>query len=253
VAPGARALARPEVDLDRIALRKAERGFVAGGSDAGKSYLAEMLGAYFVLYYQRQKARRLVLDSKPRFRAQVTVNGRPAKYRYKNWDHGPFVKDSVVVDDPSQLELAFSLGYRTVIAQCEEAGSEIDRLVATADAFLRTSKASRPQLLQVDEVMDFYHENGAARGGSNVILRSARAGRERGTAGLYCSQRTRGIPASLMSEMLRLYAFRLDAVNDAKRFQEFGAPPFALPRAKRQFMYWYKEDYEKVWGPYTLV
>lgn len=244
---------RQPLDLGQISLRKAERGFVAGGTEAGKSTLADLLGADFVHRYYNQGGRRLILDSKPRYRAAQSLHGKAPRRRYKTWDHGPIIPGSLVVDNPGDLKSAWDLGNtRTIIAQCD-GRAEIGRLVTFADAFLRDSRSSRPQLLQVDETMDFFHGNGSPIGGSDAILRAARAGRERGTAALYCSQRTRGIPPQLMEELKRLYAFRLDYTADAKRFQEMGAPPFPLPEEPFEFMYWYKAEYRKVYGPFKLA
>ena len=91
--------------------------------------------------------------------------------------------------------------------------------------------------------------------GDDAVSRSARAGAERGTAGLYCSQRTKGISQELMEHMTKLYAFRMDAANDAKRFEEFGAPigPDDLPTKPHIFYYWTKDDYHHLYGPYRLA
>lgn len=242
----------PPIELGRLSLRRSERGLLIGGTGVGKSTLADVLGEDFVQRYQRVKARRLILDSKPRYRGERTVGGLDAKRRYKNWDHGAAVRNSVVVDDPNDIEFAFSQrNCSTVIVQ-GESSRDIPRLVYAAHRFLMSSRAKRPQLLQVDESLDFFHPNGQPRGGDDSILRSARAGRERGTAALYCSQRTRGIPPQLMEELERLYAFRLDYKADAKRFQEMGAPEITLPRRNREFVYWWKGDYDHVYGPYKL-
>lgn len=196
----------------------------------------------------------MILDSKPRYRAQWTARGRPAARRYKKWDHGPYLPGSVVVDQPDQLDLAWSLGYRTVIIQGNgDDADQVSRLAGFAALFVEHSRTGRPQLLQVDETMDFYHTNGAPIGGNNALVRAARAGRERGTAALYGTQRTKNIPTVLMSEMTRCYCFRLDAKADAKRLGEFGMPPFALPEENHRFMYWWKGDYRHVWGPYSLA
>lgn len=239
------------LQLARISLRQRERGLVVGGVDSGKSTLMDMLGADFVHRYRNVGGRRLILDSKPRYRAQFTARGVNAARRYRRWSHGQFIPDSVVVDDPAELAMAWQTGVRTVIAQCESS-AEIPRLVATARAFLNDSRASRPQLAQVDETLDFYHSNGAPRGGDDTITQIARAGRERGTGGLYGSQRTKGLAATLLAEMSRLYALRIDFVNDMKRLQEMGAPPFPNPLEPHQFYYWWKGDYSHVWGPYIL-
>lgn len=241
----------PPVGLAQIGLRRNERGFVIGGTGAGKSTLMDMLGREFLATYAHLEPRRLILDSKPRYRGDTTVHGRSAKSRYKGWDHGASVRGSIVVDDPADLEFAWRQGATTVIAQCDSQ-REIGRLVATASEFLKGSRVKRPQLLQVDETIDFFHSNGAVRGGDDAIVRCVRAGRERGTGVLLGSQRTKGIPATIMEEMKRCYAMRIDFKADAKRLQEMGMPPFRMPTAERQFMYWTKDDYERVWGPYKL-
>src|ERR1035437_9164347 len=136
--------------LDRLSLRARERGLVLGGTEAGKSTLADILGADFITRYRDKGARRLVLDSKPRYRGQYLLSGLPAKRRYKSWDHGAAIPGSVICEDPRDLERAFGMG-NTVICQ-GESGRDVPRLVAHASEFLRHSRAGRPQLLQVDEV-----------------------------------------------------------------------------------------------------
>ena len=86
-----------------------------------------------------------------------------------------------------------------------------------------------------------------------MLARVARAGRERGCGLLAGSQRTRGIPATLMSELTKLYRFRLDYVADAKRFGEMGAPEMANPTREHVFWYWTKDSYTRAWGPYRLA
>lgn len=240
------------VPLSVLSLRQRERGFLAGGTESGKSTLADLIGEEFIQRYAAKKARRLILDSKPRYRAEWTAHGTSAKRRYKKWDHGAAPAGSCVIDKPSELAGAFDLDYRTVIIQGESV-HDIPRLTEAADLFLRSSRAGRPQLLQVDETMDYFFVNGSPRGGNDAIVRAARAGRERGTACLFCTQRTRNLPANLMSEMTRAYVFRMDYANDLKRLTEFGMPVVPNLKQKWRFWYWYKEAYEDVFGPYQLA
>lgn len=243
--------AAARVPFDRIDLRHKERGFIVGGSDSGKSTLADLLGAMFVQRYAARGGRRLILDSKPRYRAQWDAKGRPARRRYRKWDHGEAIPNSVVVDSPDDLRLAWETGARTVIVQTDRR-VEIPRLVATASRFLDDSRAGRPQLLQVDETLDFFHMNGSPRGGDDTLERAARAGRERGTACLFCSQRTKQMPTAILTELSRLYVLRLDYKADVKRLAEAGAPLFPVPREPHIFRYWWKGDYSRIWGPYRL-
>lgn len=235
----------PSLPLSQLSLRRAERGFVIGGSGAGKSSLMDWLAADWDSRYATLGGRRLILDTKPRYRAETTVRGISAARRYKDWGHGQAIPRSVVVDNPDDLALAWKNKARVVIMQSELGGADLHRLVAGAEAFLRGGKKGRPQLLQVDETLDFFHGNGSPIGGQ-AILRTPRAGREKDVAALYGSQRTKGMPPTIMEEMSRLYAFRIDYRADAKRLQEMGAPEFALPTRKFEFKYWFKEDYGHV-------
>lgn len=81
-----------------------------------------------------------------------------------------------------------------------------------------------------------------AKGGDDAILRSARAGRERGVSLLFASQRVKGIPIQIVSEMTKLYGFGLDVVDDQKRLEDFGYPyrKYPLPDDNYIFRYWDK-------------
>jgi energy-coupling factor transporter ATP-binding protein EcfA2 len=239
------------VELGVLSLRKNERGLLLGGTGSGKSTLADMLRRDFLHRYRLVGGRCLIVDTKPRYRAQWQVNGVTAARRYKRWDHGPAVTGSYVVDDVPDLKQAWKLGARVVIVQCESK-RDLARVIAVAQAFLDDSRAGRPQLIQWDEVSDFFHTNGMAKGGDDTVERSAKAGRERGCANLYCSQRSKGISSSLLEHMTRGYFMVLDSQPDAKRVYEMGAPEFVWPTQDHVFMYWTKQDRHRVWGPYKL-
>lgn len=236
-----------------MALRREERGMVVGGVETGKSTLAEQLARNFMARYPA-KGRRLTLDSKPRYKAEWWLNGVTTKRHYRRWRHGEFVPGSVLItpqsdpDPRGALKDARKLGFRTVIAST---GTDIAWLVECCRCFIEDSRADEPFLVHCDETMDFYHKNGAPIGG-NAIDRSARAARELGGAGLYCTQRTQSISTTLMQEMSRLYCFRLDYLADVKRFADFGCPLFTPPQLDYVFRYWYKKDRRHVWGPYKL-
>lgn len=241
---------RTSISTSAITLRARERGLLIGGTNTGKSTLGEMLIVDF--HHRYPSSRVLILDSKPRFRGEYLASGMSAKRRYRKWSHGSTVPDSVVVNSPDELDVAWSTGARIVIAQ-GEGGRDVPSLIACARRFLDDSRANRPQLLFVDETMDFFSGNAQPRGGDDILIRVARAGRERGCAALYCSQRTAGIPAQLIEELTKLYLFRLDYGKDVKRLHEMGAPvTIAPPREERVFMYWTKKQYDRVYGPYRL-
>lgn len=234
------------IDIGQISLRKAERGLLIGGTEAGKSTLADILRQDFLHRYARVGGRALIVDTKPRYRGEFLINGMSARRRYKRWDHGPVVRGSMVVDEPGQLRSAWKFGTNTVIAQCESR-QDLPRVTAIVNAFFADSRSGRPQLVQFDEVLDFYHSNGMARGGDDTADRSARAMRERGTASLYCSQRTYGLSSSLLENMTRGYFMVLDSKRDGKRIQEMGAPDFEWPEDPYEFKYWTKHDRRRIW------
>lgn len=241
------------MDLTKIALRQRERGCVIGGVGTGKSTLLEAL---LVDYHQRyQTGRILILDSKPRFKAEFEADGWRTKRRYKRWDHGAYVPGSVLVTDVADMDAAWSTDCRIVIAQATNI-RDIPMLVECSEAFFDQSRAGRPQLLAVDETSDFFRTNTARVGASDSLLRTARAGRERGLGGIFGMQRTKGVPPQLLEEMTRLYLFRVDYTTDVNRLTEMGAPKTVvrdMPRVKHRFMYWSKDDYNKLYGPYTLA
>jgi hypothetical protein len=245
----------PPLPLAKISLRRKERGLLAGGTTVGKTLLSDKLGAEFMWRFRgtskRNAPRQHISDTKPRYRAELYPNGLSARRRYKDWDHGATVPGSVLVTGPDDMETAFKLGYHTTICSTEEWAPEQDACIGW---FHEHAKASRPQLLRVDETVDHFHGNGMVRGRGKLVT-VARAGAEKGESALYCTQRTKGIAGSLMEHMTRLYAFRMDNAGDAKRFAEFGAPPemaTRLPEDVHLFLYWWKGDYRRVWGPYYL-
>lgn len=241
----------PDLDFGEISLRERERGLCLGGTGSGKTTLEELLIADFWTRYK--DSRILILDSKPRFRAEFLPTGISAKRRYRHWKPGTFIPGSVVIDHPSQLKGAWQTANRVVVAQCDMAADRW-KLVAAAEQFFADARHSKPQLLCVDETADFFHMNGSPiAGSSDALVRVARSGRERGTAALYCSQRARSLPSSIIEEMSQLYLFVLDGVADLKRCVEMGAPPWIEPPEKEfQFALWTKRDRKNVYGPYTV-
>lgn len=250
-------MASPALSLDQISLRctshGGERGLIIGGVGSGKSTLATFLAMDFVHRYA--KGRLLIVDSKPRFRADKSLQGLSLDRHYRRWGHGQKIPGCVLVQPPDELALAWSLGYRIVIVQCESLSAELLRLLAVIEEFFKQASAKIPTLVLYDEALDFFSLNGMPKGHTDIVVRCARAGRERGLGVLFCSQRTKGYPASIIEELERLYLFRLDAADDIKRLTDFGCPVGVedMPREQYKFRYWYKADYATVYGPYQLA
>jgi len=239
------------IAFSEISLHERERAFLLGGTGSGKTTLEEMLIADF--YGRYRTSRTLILDSKPRFRAEFFTNGLSAKRVFKHWKPGATIPGSVLIRTADQLDDAWRLGARIVIAQCERQ-TERYRLVEAAERFYNDARHSRPQLLCVDETADFFHLNGSPIGGSDALVRVARSGRERGTAALYCSQRAKSIPSSIIEELTQLYLFVLDGRADLKRCVEMGAPEWIEPPANAyEFMLWSKRARQNVYGPFQVA
>jgi len=240
------------LSLESISLRKGERMLLAGGTGSGKSTLETPLIYDFVNRYRTGRV--LVLDTKPRFRAEWLVTGVTARRRYRHWDHGTALTGSAIVDTPADLDSAWRLGHRIAIAQ-SEGGTDLARLCAIARRFFNQARASRPQLLVVDELLDFYGPTAAPRAGTdNILVVTARAGRERGLGGLYAGQRIKGYPTQILETMSKIALFRLDFTKDVDRLPECGAPPTLLPPEEdHDFVYWTKLDRRRVYGPYRLA
>jgi ribosomal protein S14 len=236
------------LDLDRISLREDERALLTGGTGTGKSTLAELLGLDFTRRYP--DGRRLILDSKPRYRPEYRLDGTYAGALYLQWKRGQYVRDAVVVGNARQMRQAFGVGFRTVVVQLGYQGARLRDLLESLRDFYELRRYHR-RLGHVDEALDFYGPTGLPRESDDIMNRCARSGREHGLAMLYCSQRTRAFSTTVLEEISRLYAFALDFEADADRYQEFGCPPFDQP-AGHDFRYWTKQDRPTVYGPYRL-
>lgn len=233
------------LSFDSIALRKAERGLVVGGTGTGKSTLMEFLIADFVQRYRNGRV--VIADTKPRFRAEWELNGTSAAKRYKHWDHGTVIPGSVVGDlsrADGGLSDAWTLGHRVVILQTD-AQREWPAILRVLATFFKQARTSRPQLAVADETQDFFGSNGQPIAGlgehRDVLLRFVRAGRERGAAVLFGMQRPVGIPVPLKNELTKLYLFGLANEDDVDELWKFGirieAPEYD-PKNPGPFRYW---------------
>lgn len=229
--------------LSDIAIHRSERALLLGGTGTGKSTLVEILIQHFIAEYRTSRV--LVLDSKPRFRAQWLPDGTSAAKKYKRWDHGDVTPGSMAVDlfgNPKDaLRTSWMMGQRIAIAQTDSSAYR-PHLLRLLSAFFAEARASRPSLVIVDETLDFFHSNGSPFGGNDAILRVARAGRELGVSGGFGSQRGLGIPIQLRSELSQAYIFKLDHAKDIRECYDFGFPREAAPPTEdHEFQFWHKK------------
>jgi hypothetical protein len=212
--------------LDDISLQVGERGIILGMTRVGKSTLAERLVDTWTNNIPR--SRTVILDSKPRFRAEKQLNGLSAAPLYRNWDWGVTIPKSVVIpmDNPqSELRLAWSLGYRVVIAQIHKR-SDIKKLDDVLQAAYQTRRKNYPLFFYVDELNNFFRSGQAA---GNGIVMAITSGGERSTAFLGAAQRPRWISVEAIESMTKLYWFYTPYGEDVKHLKSMGVPSTARP------------------------
>lgn len=229
------------MSIAEIAPKKGQRALILGGSRSGKSVLEDMLIRYTVL--DRPNIQQLLLDSKPRFRAEIERFGpagrmvRDASKHYADWEPGPTIPGSYRVDIHSESPLK---GYwkaddpcRTVVLQTSEE-TERHKLLEIANGWFEKRQPNADRMLIVDELLDFYHGNGVCIASRcNVPLKVNRAGGERGFSGLYGAQRPKGIPVQITEELSILYLFHLRFESDMRYLYENGVPTSVTPPTEK--------------------
>lgn len=218
------------------------RHLFLGTTGSGKSTVLEQLAGRW--NEQQPQPRTLILDSKPRFRAEWELNGVSAARRYKRWRRGPVIPNSVALDFSgrsgsirAQLKQAWGLHYHTVIAQTGEQ-SQLDYLRASAHWFYADASDSKSQLLIVDELADFFGTSGAASRG-DALLKTVRSGREMNVAFAGAAQRPKGLPHSFMTEVSALYLFSLASEKDMAHLDDLGLPGNATPPRDNHVFYYH--------------
>ena len=236
---------------ETIAIPTGGRAVLVGKTGSGKSVLAARLIQHW--RESQPNPRVLVIDSKPRFRATHELNGLPATRRYKKWQRGEQLPQSVVLPSGVHVREAmrqtWNLKYNTALAQIPNL-AYVDWLQAAIGWFFEDSDDKHQQLLYIDELADHFSSSGAY-GRGNVIVQSIRSGRERNVAVMAATQRPTGVPQSFFSEASRVYLFKLRKAQDLKHLQEAILPEdVRVPRCKHAFKL-YDDDEETV-GVYRL-
>lgn len=217
-----------KTDVSVLVLPRASRAFLVGTTGTGKSTLMEVMMKEYQQAYSLKDfpVRSLIVDTKPRFRAQWELSGisTDVSRRYSRWGYGSGpIPGSYALSNQrsikSELDQVWGMGGTTAIIHTERE-SQWEYASRVATAFYESYGSRYPRLLLVDELADFFKY----RSLGDIFQRVARNGRERDVAFVSGSQRPRKVPVEVMTEMMRLYMFQLDFDEDLKHVKQFGIP-----------------------------
>jgi hypothetical protein len=235
-----------------------ERSLTFGGTRAGKSALEE--SRIGTIQVQRPEAMILIIDTKPRFRAE-TMQGITAKSRksadklYETWSKGPMVPNSVVVryNDDHPFRGLFKRPGEVAILQSGDA-SDWRHFLVLVDAFVRAQIKGRERLVFVDEALDFYQRNSWSISPTNdPFYRTARAGGERTIGLMMGAHQVAGIPPLILKMASRYTLFHLRDERDMKRLNEVGVPDDLSPEGNYVFKQWMVEPGGTISAPVTAT
>jgi hypothetical protein len=184
-----------------------------------------------VIQDERPTCMQVLVDTKPRFRAEKQrgrvlagvsasyKNRKPAGKLYEHWAKGPVVPNSVLVplwdahpfkglwnrDNPSEV----------AILQSGDA-KDWPRMLQLLIAYCAAQIKDRERRMVVDEVLDFYNRQtfGIAGHSQDVFYRTARAGGERSIGIELGAHRVHGIPPLILNMLSRVNLFHLSDDSD---------------------------------------
>lgn len=234
-------------DFPSLIAQPAERHYLYGDTRTGKSAFDDW--EMRTISETRPDCMQVLVDSKPRFRAETermpfnAKGRRSAAWRYKGWQKGPTVPNSVVVDlnSPHPFRGMWTRPGEIAILQ---SGDESDwrRMLTLLMAFTKAQIGERERHLTVDEILDFYGRNTMSiRSREDVFYRAARAGGERNIGMTLASQYVIGLPILIRKQWTRVTLFHLSTEREIKILNEMGIDADASPRGNYEFYQWTKK------------
>jgi hypothetical protein len=221
-----------------------ERHLVYGGTRAGKTSFIDWQQRHIQL--TRPSCMQLLLDTKPRFRAETERapgfphRRRDAAWRYQHWQKGPTVPNSVVVDIHADHPFR-GLWQRPGEIAIMQSGDSQDwtAMLQLAMAFTRAHIGDRERHLTADEVMDFYgRTTWSIASKHDVFYLAARSGGERNIGETLGSQRVKGLPILIRNMFSRVTLFNLTEENDVKYLGQNGIRDAIQPDGDYIFHQW---------------
>lgn len=216
----------------------ADRCLLIGATGSGKSTAAGVLLQLFYEDYvkpikkNKPRGRIFVIDTKPRWRPEYKADGTKASRAYSSLMAGPIVPNSRLIQSMGDWDLATSTGDGVYVVQQPKATIREAVLFAVevCEKIFQTQRKDVPTLVVFDEGMDMFGPTGNGKHG-DIVQRFFRAGREKGAATLFCSQRPKTINIQCVSESNYLMLFRIDFHDDMKRLHEMSLPEWVDPPA----------------------
>jgi energy-coupling factor transporter ATP-binding protein EcfA2 len=236
-----------------IAVQVSERGLLVGETGTGKSTLANV----FLNHWAEtdKDARILLIDTKPRFRAEYQLSGKSATPLYKNWRQGvtiPYSYRLPIGASGKDLRNAWEIVRTTtppnrgltIIAQVPINQHAAQLYYAWLDEMIRAHYShigkSHWNYFYVDEMLAFMRQSRKNQVGAIQVIT---AGRELGHTFLGGTQRPFWIPTEAMSEMTKVYSFFMSMKKDKDRLWEIGLPEdFQIPTEYFAFSYYDKKS-----------
>lgn len=225
-----------------LTLPRQGRTLLVGRTRSGKTTLKDELRGIWLRKFPTGRA--LIVDSKPRYRAQWTPQGLSARRFYRKWkrDDSAFVPGAVRIPldghYKASMDLAWRSGARVCIIQgkLEEWGALLDCVRVFYEEY---SAKSGPRLIDVDELADFFEVKKIG----GIFWQALRSGGELDVSVIAGSQRPNFIPKATLTESDRLYVFELDNQDDVKSLvRQAGYKPGVVPVRPHEFIYYDKHN-----------
>lgn len=240
-----------------IVAGEGERHIIYGTTRSGKScHLDHEMRA---VQAWRPDAMQLLVDTKPRFRAETVrhkVNPRwrqDAKWMYKHWSKGPVIPNSVYVDiwDDHPFRGLWTRPGEVAIMQSGDE-REWQRMLQLSMRFVKVHVAGRERRLIADEVLDFYGRTTWSINQKNdAFYLASRSGGERNIGLCLGAQRVYGLPILVRNMFSRVTLYHLDEEKDMKYLNANGIKDAKSPPGDYIFKQWRKENGGTVGAPIT--
>lgn len=248
------------LELSRLIAEPGERAITLGTSRTGKSSFMDW--GMREIQVHRPTAMQIVVDTKPRFRAEKIrgpfsyKNRSDASKLYVSWQKGPVIPNSVLFplwddkpfkglwndDNPSEIAIM-------------QSGDSADwkRMLQVLKAFTDAQIKGRERRIVVDEALDFYSRNTFGIDSKNdIFYRMARAGGERAIGIEMGAHRVHGLPPLILNMASRVTLFHMASDNDLKHLRDsVGIKDVESPRGGYVFRQWYKKPGGELSEPVT--